>query len=222
MASPGDPPTSASATPLAQHSRPTQGNRRRWVETGAIVICGIVLGLGSVWLVLKSERLQPWVHAGAWRTTLLAGSADADMYTRARVAAGALLALGRDETLYYLADRDDEGEPLRSACAYRVEGEPPVARWWSITAYADDHYLFANDARRYSLNGGSAMLDARGRFALVTGPGPGEAAPGHWLPTPGDRGLVLALRLYNPDPALVAAPAKLVPPGIRRTGECAR
>ncbi len=143
------------------------------------------------------------------------------MYTRARVAVGALLALSREETLYYLADRDDAGAPLRSACNYRIEGVPPPARWWSITAYADDFFLFPNEAHRYSLNGGTARLDGDGRFALLTGPAPAEPAPLHWLPTPGDRGLLLTLRLYNPDPAIVAAPATLAAPSIRRLGECA-
>ena len=186
-----------------------------------VVLAGISLGLASAWLALRNPwSSAPSVTAGAWRTSLLAGSADADPHTRARVALGGLLALSRDETLYFVAERDDDGAPLRSRCSYHVEGQPPLARWWSVTAYADDFFLFDHPAQRYSLNSGTARLDAARRFALVTGPAPADAVT-HWLPTPGDRGLMLVLRLYNPDPALVAAPATLVPPSIRRTGDCA-
>ena len=146
------------------------------------------------------------------------GSTDADMYTRARVALEGLLALGRDETMYYMARHDDLGQPLRSACSYRVEGLPPPARWWSITAYADDLFLFDAPNRQYSLNDSTARLDASGRFALVTGH---KAMEGwHWLPTPGQRGLVLTLRLYNPGSDLQAAPERLLPPSIKAIGAC--
>lgn len=194
--------------------------RQRWAIAAGVVIVGIGLGIGSAWLALRSPWSAPSVQAGAWRISLLAGSADADLYTRARIAVGALLALSRDETLYYVAERDDSGAPLRSACGYLVEGVPPAARWWSITAYADDFFLFPNDAHRYSLNGGTARLAGDGRFALQTGPAPAEGQAVHWLPTPGDRGLLLTLRLYNPGPALVARPDSLAPPSIRRVGAC--
>ncbi len=140
------------------------------------------------------------------------------MYTRASIALNALLALGRDETMYFVAAQDDAGRPLRSNCSYRVEGLPPKARWWSVTAYADDMYLFDAPNKHYSLNGTTAQLDANGRFALTTG---GQEQPGvHWLPTPGHRGMVLTLRLYNPEPDLQAAPASLPPPTITALGAC--
>lgn len=194
---------------------------RRWTTTAGIVLAGVALGLASAWLALRNPwSSAPSATAGTWRTSLLAGSADADLHTRARVALGGLLALSREETLYFVAERDDSGAPLRSACSYRVQGVPPPARWWSLTAYADDFFLFDHAERRYSLNGGTARLDGSGRFALVTGPAPPDTTT-HWLPTPGNRGLVLVLRLYNPDPALVSAPATLAPPSVVKIADCA-
>ena len=194
-------------------------NGCRWSVAAGVLLAGIALGLASAWLALRDPWSAQAVDVGPWRTSLLAGSPDADPHTRARVALGGLLALSRAETLYFVAEHDDAGAPLRSRCSYRIEGMPPPARWWSVTAYADDFYLFDHPARRYSLNGGTARLDAAGHFALVTGPtAPDAQLP--WLPTPGDRGLLLVLRLYGPDPALVAAPRTLAPPSIRRIGEC--
>lgn len=185
----------------------------------ALYVGAVAVGLGSAWWVLKKS---PWVNTtlqvGAWRSSLLAGSQDADLYTRASVALNGLLALGRDETMYFIATQDDYGKPLRSTCRYRVEGLPPKARWWSVTAYADDMYLFDAPNKHFSLNGTTAQLDAQGRFSLATGPT--EVKDTFWLPTPGNRGLVLTLRLYNPEPELQASPASLMAPSIQRLGDC--
>lgn len=150
---------------------------------------------------------------------MLAGNPDANLYTRAAVAANALLALNREETMYFVASRDDAGKPLRSTCSYRVEGVPPKARWWSITVYADDMFLFDASNGHYSLNGTTVRLDAKGQFSLTTGSkDPGDS---FWLPTPGNRTMVLTLRLYNPEPELQASPTSLVAPSIKSLGDCA-
>lgn len=179
----------------------------------------VALGLGSAWWVVKKS---PWmnqsVQVGPWKTQLLAGSPDADMYTRASVAVNALLALGREETMYFIATEDSSGRPLRAQCSYRVQGVPPAARWWSITAYAQDMFLFDAPNQRYSLNGATAALDAQGRFAFQTGPV--DPGAGVWLPTPKPGGLVLTLRLYNPQDRLQASPASLPAPTIDMLGAC--
>ena len=192
--------------------------RRIAIGTG-LYASAVVVGLGSAWWVLKSA---PWmnqtVQVGAWKANLRAGSTDADLYTRANVALNGLLALGRDETMYFIASHDDAGHPLRSKCTYRVVGVPPQARWWSVTAYADDMFLFDAPNRHYSLNGSTAKLNEKGQFAFTTGP---QETPGtFWLPTPTDRGLVLTLRLYNPESALQASPDSLIPPTIQALGSC--
>ena len=113
----------------------------------ALYLTAVALGAGSAWWVLrKAHWTGQLVKVGAWRGSTLTGSPDADMYTRARVALEGLLALGRDETMYYIATQDDAGRPLRSSCNYRVAGTPPAARWWSITAYADDFFCLTPPA----------------------------------------------------------------------------
>lgn len=189
---------------------------------GIAVLMGLAamaLGLGSAWWVLKKA---PWmnqvVQVGAWRVNLQAGSQDADMYTRASIALNALLALDRNETMYFVATQDDAGRPLRARCNYRVQGTPPLARWWSITAYADDMFLFDIPAGHHSLNGSTAQLDANGQFTLTAG---SQQTPGvHWLATQGDGGMLLTLRLYNPQPALQADPGSLQAPHITAVGDC--
>lgn len=185
----------------------------------SLVVAGVVVGVGSAWMSLKNAAAFGSA-AGPWRASLLAGSAEADLYTRARVAVGGLLALNRAETMYYVAEADSLGRPLRARCSYRISGVAPKARWWSVTAYAEDHFLFEDAHGRHSINGGNASVDPEGRFAVVTGPAAPANAGVVWLPTPGERGLVLTLRVYNPDPALQAAPASLAPPRIEPLGVC--
>lgn len=196
---------------------------RLWPLAVGAAVAGVLLGLASAWWAVK-HAASLGQAAGPWRVSLLAGSAQADALTRARVAFGGLLALNREETMYFVAAADSAGAPLRTRCAYRVSGTPPEARWWSLTAYADDFFLFADDQHRYSVNGATAALDAQGRFSVLTGPQPPAAGPGAavpWLPTPGDRGLVLTLRVYNPSAALQAQPQQMQPPRIEPVGACA-
>jgi hypothetical protein len=196
---------------------------RYWLRSLAFYGAAVALGLGSAWwLVEKAPFLNAAITAGAWKTDALVGHADAGLYTRATVALNALLALSREETMYYVASRDDAGQPLRATCSYLIEGTPPQARWWSVTAYADDMFLFDAPNQHYSLNATQARLDAQGRFQVRTGPLASSElmAQTHWLPTPGERGLILTLRLYNPDAALQADPARLSPPSIRALGAC--
>lgn len=207
---------------VAQTPRPT-GRSRLWLATHTLgsLLAAVALGLGSAWWAVRHAGAGG-VAAGPWQANLLAGSADADLYTRARVAVGGLLALNRAETMYYVATTDSEGRALRSRCRYRVSGLPPPGRWWSVTAYADDFFLFPDDQGRYSVNGATAPLDGQGRFTLRSGPqAPASNPPGEpWLPTPGDRGLLLTLRVYNPSPTLQASPGSLQPPRIERLGGC--
>lgn len=201
-------------------SRPSMPRWKRWTFAALAVALGVALGLGSAWWAVRGRGLAGPVQTGAWSTSTLSGHVDADMYTRARVAVGGLLALSREETMYYVARTDDSGAPLRAECGYRIEGVAPPARWWSITAYAGDLFLFPNSAGRYSINGSTAQLDNQGRFALVTGPAQRDG-PEFWLPTPKSGPLVLTLRLYNPDAGVAAAPASLSAPSISRVGACA-
>jgi hypothetical protein len=183
------------------------------------MLAGVLLGLLVSALQLRSSAAFG-TAAGPWRLSLLAGSAEADLLTRARVALGGLLALNREETMYFIAVTDSAGQPLRSRCRWRISGVPPAARWWSLTVYADDFHLFADEQRRYSINSATAPLDAQGRFSVTTGPTPPSDGQSAWLPTPGDRGLVLTLRAYNPDPALATQPTQLQPPRIDALEPC--
>lgn len=184
-----------------------------------LYLSAVAIGVTSAILWLTQVGLSG-VDAGIWRTSLLAGSRNADAYTRARIALGAVLALDRRETLYYTTDHDDSGAPLRADCHYHIRGMPPAADWWSITAYDEDHFLFENAERRYSISGESAPLDATGHFHTVVGPTAYEVTGAVWIPTSGTGDMRLTLRLYRPAERLQQDPSALPAPSVQLVGAC--
>jgi hypothetical protein len=183
------------------------------------ILLALALGLGSAWFALQHGLASGDVRVGPWRTNLATGSSEAGLYTRARVAVAGLLALAPSETIYFTAAHDDAGEPLRASCDYALTGRELPARWWSITAYAADHYLIPNAANRYSVGQTTLERAADGAWrARVSS----EPSAGNWIPSgnPGARGeITLTLRLYNPHASVAADPASAKLPTLVR-GEC--
>jgi hypothetical protein len=172
-------------------------------------------GLGDTANVIRRAVVpdRQTIRVGAWATSLATGGADADMFMRANVARSGLLALNRRETLYFAATHDDSSLPLEARCRYEVTGVGPAAKWWSLTVYADDHFLVADPSNRHSIS----MKDATGAFKLQLSP---NKLDGLWLPTGQDGGFSLLLRLYNPAADLVQDPASTSLPKITRMGAC--
>lgn len=178
-----------------------------------MLTAGLVLGLAATWwTVIRGGTLGGGIHNGAWRTSLDIGSKDAGTYLRADIAVHGLLALNRSETMYYSATTDSSGVPLDGKCTYRVRGNDPKTRWWSITAYGPDDYLIPNDARRYSVSQNSVARDPDGSFSVMLSRDDGGE---NWIPVmPGP--FSVSLRLYNPDASVVADPATAVLPTIEK------
>lgn len=170
-----------------------------WIVAVVVaVVAGGVIGYFTVNPLLNLVTRLSTVKIGPWGTSLAAGSASANPYLRAWIAKHALLALRKEETIYFSAYSDDDGEPLRGECDYRIEGRTPDARWWSITVYGEDDFLIPNEQGRYSWGSTEIALDEEGRFTIHLSRTPKR---GYWLPTGEAKRLCLSLRLYNPGPA---------------------
>ncbi|MFP4003932.1 MAG: DUF1214 domain-containing protein [Alphaproteobacteria bacterium] len=179
------------------------------------VAIAIVIGGGSALLFAERIFQSRMIENGPWRTSLLAGSPQADLYTRAAVAQSGLLALNNSEAIYFIATTDNEGEPLRGRCNYVVTGGSLPARWWSVTAYGSDYFLIENAKNRFSFTGRELLGTGGGRFALSVS---ALRKPEPWLPA-GERGrFSLLLRLYDPEPAVVERPASAPLPAIEEEG----
>jgi hypothetical protein len=176
-----------------------------------VVLMGLVIGSGSAILAFEKRAGENSFSNGPWRTDLTAGSQQADMYTRCRVAVHGLLALNPSEAIYYTARTDSEGRPLSSDKVYRVVGRPPDARWWSITAYGPDDFLIDNELGLYSFTSDTATLDSEGKFTICVSK---TRKSGNWLPLGNSRTFDLSLRLFNPGKSVRENPASVELPRI--------
>lgn len=177
------------------------------------VTMAILLGLASAYVgVFWMRGGDALVHNGPWQTNLLTGSASADPYLRTYVAATGILALNKNETIYYEANRDNAGEPLDGNCSYRIDGKDPEARWWSITVYGTDHFLVPNAAQRYSVSKNTVVRGADGAFSVRLSTTQEE---GNWIATT-KNGFELTLRLYNPGEAVRERPDAVPLPSITK------
>jgi hypothetical protein len=177
----------------------------------AALVAAVVLGLGSAYVATRfAMQGDAAVQNGPWSTSLVTGGTDADAYTRTLVAITGLLALNKDETIYYNADRDSAGDALDGNCSYRIEGRDPDARWWSITVYGRDHFLLDTPSQRYSVSKTNVIRAADGAFVLRLST---VEEPNNWIATSAD-GFELTLRLYNPGPAVRDNPAGVPLPAI--------
>lgn len=174
------------------------------------LILGAVIGVGSALWMIREGPQWGGASVDGWTGSISAGSAAADPYTRAIVAARGLLALSAREATYFSRTTDAAGAPLREGCVYRVSGAPMPARWWSLTAYALDEFLPQNRDAALSYD---ATRAGQGAWAVQVGGA--RPAEGAWISTDatGD-GFTLMLRLYRPEPALLGFPDQLPAPQI--------
>lgn len=184
---------------------------RAFLKILATMIIGAALGVGVTWYALMhGGGTGGDVQNGPWRTSLLTGSNQSGDFQRAFVALHGLLALNRNETIYYSATTDDAGKRLDGAHCYAIEGRDPPTRWWSVTVYGADDFLIPDSAHRYAVSKNSVARDG-GRFVIAASRDPKGA---NVLAT-GGGAFSLTLRLYNPDPKVAADPAHVALPAIR-------
>ncbi len=127
-----------------------------------------------------------------------------DYRKRATVAIKYIGALGIEEAMYLVADRDADGALLDGDATYVIRFAPGHApktdAFWSLTAYESQTYMLAGNAiGRYSLGDRTRGLtfDADGglRIAFSAHEPADPTLRANWLPTPAGR-FYLALRLY--------------------------
>jgi hypothetical protein len=183
-------------------------------------ILGLAAGAASAFvmagMVGSGVRLSGGVDVENWQSDWTIGSTTANPWTRARIARHGLLALTKEEAVYFTRAVDQDGTPLKEACTYRVSGTAMPALWWSVTLYDGDSRLPPNtdDALSYDLTEAAAEGSAEEWAFTVSAQRPVE---GGWVSSRAAGDFDLTLRLYKPSPALLADPeATLPPPKIER------
>jgi hypothetical protein len=157
------------------------------------------------------------VNVDGWVSDWSIGSAQADPYVRARVARHGLLALTKDEAVYFTKAVDGEGNRLSENCVYEVSGGAQDAYWWSITLYDGRSLLPMNTDLALSIDATSATDRYGDAPWSVTVSRKRPEGDGLWLSSKAAGNFDLMLRLYRASDALLADPAAHVnPPTISK------
>jgi hypothetical protein len=185
------------------------------IDLGIAVLIATTIGFASAWYAVDHGPLFGSVRVGAWTAWPLAGSPDADPYSIAMLARTGEVPLGAGEGLAFNADVDSTGTPLSGACTYKIVGQTPAARLWTLTAYDGGGRLMANAARRPGFHSREILRQANGDFEITIA---SEVQPGNWLPIARVDRFKLILRLYDTPLTTGSQLADLVMPEIIRDG----
>jgi len=185
---------------------------RRILALAGVILLGLVIGAASGVIAISPASMGSTDFSG-WKTSTMIGSPAADPYTRAIVARTGLLALTRQETVYFTRATDEKGRPLTDKCIYRLDGGSLPTRWWSVTLYAADNYLAVNGDNAHSFDATRAGQSGEGRWSVVVGRANADKGP--WISTRNSGRFTLTLRLYNPEASVLQNPASLSFPTIR-------
>ncbi len=187
------------------------------------LLLGAALGVGAAVAAAGIVGPGAWfggtIDVNDWTSDWTIGSEAANPWTRARVARHGLLALTKEEAVYFTRTTDDAGERLTEACEYRVRGGAMPAQWWSVTLYDGESYLPDNtdNALSYDLTDAAAGSDPANWFFDIS---PVSSASGSgWVSSRGAGDFDLTLRLYKPTADLIADPERaLQAPSIDKLG----
>jgi len=189
------------------------------VRTVAVLLIGIAsaaaLGLWSAWLAVRSPAPVDTIELGAWQAWPNAGTAEADPYSRARLARTGEIPLGSGEGLVLLALTDDSGAPLTTSCEYRVVGQTPPARLWTVAVEDPDGHVIEGDNGAAALGSDTLLRAPDGSFQIVLSPTP---QTGNWISTKDAKHFRVAVRLYDTTARTGTELTTLFMPRIARDG----
>jgi hypothetical protein len=133
------------------------------------------------------------IRLGAWEAFPSLHTVEADPYAKSHRARAGKLLYGTAEGLVFTAVDDDGGARLTAGCSYRIAGQTPPARLWTLfTAGEDGEPLPPIEGRPSALNSWTVLRNPDSSFDVTVSQ---DARAGNWLalPAAGDFRLVLTL-----------------------------
>lgn len=165
----------------------------RWLICG---LAGMAVGIGSAFSISGGWLSEASIVSGKWSTDPTVGAAAANPWVRATIARVGLLALTKEETIYFNRELDEDGAPLVETCTYALSGQALPTRWWSITIYGADQMLPVNTDKASSIDATRAL--PAGATSWTGSLSANRPATGQWLSSKGGGRFSLTIRLYNP------------------------
>lgn len=184
-----------------------------------VAAAGLLLGGASAWYSIQYSHRIGAINIGPWTAFPHAGIDTIDPYTVARAVAEGTVPLGSTEGLSFEAVTDSQGRALSLACDYKIEGNTPPSKIWTLVSY-DAAGLLAPAAPggRSATYSNQLLFFADGSFQIQASRTP---KPGNWLAISGKGGMRLVLRLYDTPITANASSEKPAMPAIL-PGECAQ
>jgi hypothetical protein len=177
------------------------------------IAASLALGLWSAWLAVRSPAPVDTITLGAWQAWPNAGTVDADPYSRARVARTGEIPLGSGEGLMLLALNDDAGEPLVSSCDYKIVGQTPPARLWTVSLENRDGQVVKERDGVAALGSDTLLREDDGSFEIALST---RAQSGNWISTEEAVRFRVVVRLYDTTARTGTELTTLVMPRIAR------
>lgn len=162
------------------------------------LIIAFVGGVLSLNYMLKNFEGFDRLTIGQWAAFPLAGTLDADLYTKARHAKQTTLSLGEAEGLRFQIWKDNKGKALNSRCQYILKGQIPTAQFFTI--YPVDLSLrpIKSDVQDgglpFELHSQNIIRNPDNSFSIMISPTP---YAGNWLASNKQEEFGLVLNLYN-------------------------
>jgi hypothetical protein len=176
-------------------------------------VFSLALGLWSAWLAVRSPAPIDTISLGAWQAWPNAGTADADPYSRARVARTGEIPLGSGEGLALLALTDDAGDALVPSCDYTITGQTPPARLWTVSLENRDGQAVKERDSVAALGSDTLLREDDGSFRITLSSRP---QTGNWISTEEAGRFRIAIRLYDTTARTGTELTTLVMPRIAR------
>ena len=176
--------------------------------------------LSALWATGLLRFIEPAgftdINVENWKSDASIGSSSANPYTRARVARHGLLALSKQEAIYFTRSTDNQNDPLSEHCRYALSGGNQDALWWSITLYDAESRLPLNDDNALSID--ATTLGASDKWTAIIAPvHPGS---GPWISSRAAGQFDLTLRLYRPAASLLDNPEQFLNAPLLRKIDC--
>ena len=178
---------------------------------GAAIALG--LGLWSAWLTVRSPAPIDTISLGAWQAWPNAGTVEVDPYSRARLARNGEIPLGSGEGLMLLAQSDDRGAALVSRCDYRIAGQTPPARLWTVTLEDVEGRIVPAPDGVAALGSDVLLRMPDGAFEIALARAP---RAGNWISTEAADRFRIVVRLYDTTARTGTALTTLAMPRIVR------
>lgn len=173
---------------------------RRFIWGSTYAAGGLAAGGLGAFLMIQNAGLAPVEAGGAWQSRQAALAGPQAFYARAHYMLAGRTPPPPGQLIEASADTDDDGQPLRTACVYRLTAREPLPSWWSLSAMPAGA-------------GGGGLQAAIASTAVIRAPDGSlsiaasrQPAPGNWLKLPERRRISLLYTALSAAPAVSARP----------------